>query len=134
VFLSGTQALVRIPLMQRTLDRARGLATAGFISGYRGSPLAALDFELWRASRFLEENQIEFLPAVNEDLAATAVLGSQQVEADPHRTVDGVFSIWYGKGPGLDRAGDALKHGNAYGSSPHGGVLCNPANVKSHSG
>ncbi len=123
VFLTGTQALVRIPLMQRTLDRAAGLNTAGFVSGYRGSPLGSLDLELWRAKRFLEENDIEFLPAVNEDLAATAVLGSQQVETDPHRTVDGVFAMWYGKGPGVDRAGDALKHGNAYGSSPTGGVL-----------
>jgi len=123
VFLTGTQALVRIPLMQRTLDRAAGLNTAGFVSGYRGSPLGALDQELWRAKSFLDESGIEFLPAVNEDLAATAILGSQQVETDPHRTVDGVFGVWYGKGPGVDRAGDALKHGNAYGSSPHGGVL-----------
>ena len=123
VFLTGTQALVRIPLMQRTIDKAAGLNTAGFISGYRGSPLGSYDQELWRAKSFLEESNIEFLPAVNEDLAATAVLGSQQVETDPHRNVDGVFGIWYGKGPGVDRSGDALKHGNAYGSSPHGGVL-----------
>jgi len=123
VFLTGTQALVRIPLMQRTLDRAAGLNTAGFVSGYRGSPLGMLDRELWRAKSFLVENDIEFLPAVNEDLAATAILGSQQVETDPYKTVNGVFGIWYGKGPGVDRAGDALKHGNAYGSSPHGGVL-----------
>ena len=123
VLLTGTQALVRIALMQRTLDKAAGLNTAGFISGYRGSPLGMVDQELWRAKRFLEESDIEFLPAVNEDLAATAILGSQQVETDADRTVDGVFGIWYGKGPGVDRAGDALKHGNAYGSSPHGGVL-----------
>jgi len=123
VFLTGTQALVRIPLMQRTVDRAAGLNTAGFISGYRGSPLGAFDQELWRAKPFLDESNIEFLPAVNEDLAATAVLGSQQVETDPDKTVDGVFGLWYGKGPGVDRSGDALKHGNAYGSSPHGGVL-----------
>ena len=123
VFLTGTQALVRIALMQRTVDKAAGLNTAGFISGYRGSPLGAVDQELWRAQHFLDENNIEFLPAVNEDLAATAVLGSQQVETDPDKTVDGVFGIWYGKGPGVDRSGDALKHGNAYGSSPHGGVL-----------
>ncbi len=123
VFLTGTQALVRIPLMQAALDKAAGLNTAGFISGYRGSPLGAYDQELWRAKNFLAENNIEFLPAVNEDLAATAVLGAQQVETDPYRNVDGVFSIWYGKGPGVDRSGDALKHGNAYGSSPHGGVL-----------
>ncbi|HSG98109.1 MAG TPA: indolepyruvate ferredoxin oxidoreductase family protein, partial [Woeseiaceae bacterium] len=123
VLLTGTQALVRISLMQRTMDQAAGLNTAGFISGYRGSPLGMVDVELWRAKRFLEEHNIEFLPAVNEDLAATAILGSQQVETDPDRQVDGVFGIWYGKGPGVDRAGDALKHGNAYGSSPTGGVL-----------
>ncbi len=123
VLLTGTQALVRIPLMQRTLDRAAGLNTAGYVSGYRGSPLGMVDQELWRAKRVLEENEIEFLPAVNEDLAATAILGTQQVETDPDSTVDGVFGIWYGKGPGVDRAGDALKHGNAYGSSPQGGVL-----------
>jgi indolepyruvate ferredoxin oxidoreductase len=123
IFLTGTQALVRIPLMQRTMDHAAGLNTAGFISGYRGSPLGSYDLELWRAGRFLEESNIRFLPAVNEELAATAILGTQQVESDPHKEVDGVFGIWYGKGPGVDRAGDALKHGNAYGSSPHGGVL-----------
>ncbi len=123
VFLTGTQALVKIPLMQRALDRAAGRNTAGFISGYRGSPLGAYDQELWRANSFLQDNGIEFLPAVNEELAATAILGSQQVEADPLKTVDGVFGIWYGKGPGVDRAGDGLKHGNAYGSSPNGGVL-----------
>jgi indolepyruvate ferredoxin oxidoreductase len=123
VFLTGTQALVKVPLMQRAMDRAAGLDTAGFVSGYRGSPLAAYDMELWRAKRFLEENNIEFIPAVNEELAGTALLGTQQVEADPDKRVDGVFGIWYGKGPGVDRAGDALKHGNAYGSSPHGGVL-----------
>ncbi|MDX1506933.1 MAG: indolepyruvate ferredoxin oxidoreductase family protein, partial [Woeseiaceae bacterium] len=97
--------------------------TAGFVSGYRGSPLGGLDLELWRAKAFLDENNIEFLPAVNEELAGTALLGTQQVETDPHKDVEGVFGIWYGKGPGVDRAGDALKHGNAYGSSPHGGVL-----------
>ena len=79
--------------------------------------------ELWRAGDLLAAHDIEFMPAVNEDLAATAVLGTQQVETDPHRNVDGVFAIWYGKGPGVDRSGDALKHGNAYGSSPNGGVL-----------
>lgn len=123
VFLTGTQALVRLPLMQRWLDRERGLNTAGFISGYRGSPLGGYDQALWRARGVLEAQQIRFLPAINEELAATAVLGSQQVETDPQRTADGVFALWYGKGPGVDRAGDALKHGNVYGSSPHGGVL-----------
>jgi len=123
VLLTGTQAIVRIQLMQRTLDTAAGLSTAGFISGYRGSPLGMVDQELWRARRFLEENNIEFLPAVNEDLAATAMLGSQQVETDPAKQVDGVFGIWYGKGPGVDRCGDVFKHANAAGTSPHGGVL-----------
>ncbi|WP_128923502.1 indolepyruvate ferredoxin oxidoreductase family protein [Bradyrhizobium guangxiense] len=123
VFLTGTQAIVRIALDQIRRDRAAGLHTAGFISGYRGSPLGGIDLELWRIQERLKRDRIEFLPAVNEDLAATAVLGSQQVETQDDRQVDGVFGLWYGKGPGIDRSGDALKHGNAYGSSPHGGVL-----------
>jgi len=123
VFLTGTQAIVRIVLDQARRDRAAGLNTAGFISGYRGSPLGGVDLELWRIKQQLKAQRIEFLPAVNEDLAATAVLGSQQVETQADREVDGVFGLWYGKGPGIDRSGDALKHGNAYGSSPHGGVL-----------
>jgi indolepyruvate ferredoxin oxidoreductase len=123
VFLTGTQALVRILLDQRDRDMADGVNSAGFVCGYRGSPLGGVDLELWRAEEFLKSRRIEFLPAVNEDLAATAVLGSQQVETNPRREVDGVFGLWYGKGPGVDRSGDALKHGNAYGSSPHGGVL-----------
>jgi indolepyruvate ferredoxin oxidoreductase len=123
VFLTGTQALVRLPLMQRALDAARGLNTAGFISGYRGSPLGMVDQELWQAKKILDDSAIHFLPAINEELGATAVLGSQQVESDPQRTVDAIFAYWYGKGPGVDRAADALKHGNAFGCSPHGGVL-----------
>ncbi len=123
VFLTGTQALVRLPMMQYQLDQQRGLNTAGFISGYRGSPLGGYDQQLWRAQRFMDQHHINFMPAINEDLAATAILGTQQVESATDAEVDGVFSIWYGKGPGVDRAGDALKHGNAYGSSPHGGVL-----------
>jgi indolepyruvate ferredoxin oxidoreductase len=123
VLLTGTQALVRILLDQRDRDRADGINSAGFVSGYRGSPLGGVDLELWRAKKFLSDRRIEFLPAVNEDLAATAMLGSQQVETNPAREVAGVFGLWYGKGPGVDRSGDALKHGNAYGSSPHGGVL-----------
>ena len=123
VFLTGTQAIVRIALDQAKRDRTAGFDTAGFISGYRGSPLGGVDVELWRIPDRLKAERIEFLPAVNEDLAATAVLGSQQVETQADRTVQGVFGLWYGKGPGVDRSGDALKHGNAYGSSPHGGVL-----------
>ncbi len=123
VFLTGTQALVRLLCMQRQLDVTRGLDTAGFVSGYRGSPLGAVDQELWRAKKLLAERHVEFLPAINEELGATAVMGSQQVEANPTRKVDGVFAMWYGKGPGVDRAGDALKHGHVYGSSPNGGVL-----------
>lgn len=123
VFLTGTQALVRIPLMQAALDRKLGLNTAGMVSGYRGSPLGAYDQALWQAQKHLDENRIDFIPAINEDLAATIMLGTQQVETDADRQVDGVFGLWYGKGPGVDRAGDALKHGTTYGSSPHGGVL-----------
>jgi indolepyruvate ferredoxin oxidoreductase len=123
VLLTGTQAIVRILLDQRDRDIADGLNTAGFVSGYRGSPLGGVDAELWRTKERLAQRRIEFLPAVNEDLAATAVLGSQQVETNARREVEGVFGLWYGKGPGVDRSGDALKHGNAYGSSPHGGVL-----------
>jgi indolepyruvate ferredoxin oxidoreductase len=123
VFLTGTQALVRLLCMQKRLDEARGLDTAGFVSGYRGSPLGAVDQELWRAKKLLDAHGVEFLPAINEELGATAVMGSQQVESDPTRKVDGVFGMWYGKGPGVDRAGDALKHGHVYGSSPNGGVL-----------
>src|SRR5690606_39695790 len=105
VFLTGTQALVRIPLMQAELDRRAGLNTAGFISGYRGSPLGGYDQELWRAKSLLDEASIQFVPGINEDLAATMVLGTQQVETDENKEVEGVFSIWYGKGPGVDRAG-----------------------------
>ena len=123
VFLTGTQALVAILLMQRRMDDRAGLNTAGFVSGYRGSPLGAVDQALWRGKTFLKDADITFLPAINEDLAATAVLGTQQIEIEKTKTHEGVFAMWYGKGPGVDRAGDALKHGNAYGSSPHGGVL-----------
>ncbi len=123
VFLTGTQALARIMLDQARRDKTAGMNTAGFISGYRGSPLGALDLELWRARKRLSEAGITFMPAVNEDLGATAVLGAQQASLDPHCEVEGVFSMWYGKGPGVDRSGDALKHGNAYGSAPRGGVL-----------
>jgi indolepyruvate ferredoxin oxidoreductase len=123
IFITGTQALIRILAMQGQRDAARGLHTQGFVSGYRGSPLGMVDQAIWKAGDRFKKTGIRFVPAVNEELAATQVLGTQRVESDPERTVDGVYAMWYGKGPGVDRAGDALKHGNAYGSSPHGGVL-----------
>ncbi len=123
IYLTGTQALIRLMLMQRQRDAAAGLDSRGFISGYRGSPLGMVDKAVWQAGKKFTEQGLRFLPAINEELAATAVLGTQRVEDDPQRTCAGVFAMWYGKGPGVDRAGDALKHGNAYGSSPHGGVL-----------
>lgn len=123
VFMTGTQALARIMLDQARRDRERGWATSGFVSGYRGSPLGGVDKTFWALGKRLAEERILFQPAINEDLAATAVLGAQQAHLDPHASTDGVFSMWYGKGPGVDRSGDALKHGNAYGSAPKGGVL-----------
>ena len=122
-FMTGTQALVRLPMIQRQRDLAAGLNTAGFISGYRGSPLGAYDQALWKAKKFLKENHIVFTPGVNEELAATAVWGSQQVGLFEGAKYDGVFGIWYGKGPGVDRSGDVFKHANAFGTSKYGGVL-----------
>ena len=123
VFMSGVQALVRLPLVQKWRDAAAGLNTAGFISGYRGSPLGGYDQELWRARKWLKEQDIHFVPGVNEELGATAVWGTQHVALNPKAQRDGVFGIWYGKGPGLDRAMDVLKHANAAGTSQYGGVL-----------
>jgi indolepyruvate ferredoxin oxidoreductase len=123
VYLSGIQALVRLPLMQQERDRAAGLNTGGFISGYRGSPLGGYDTALHGARAFLEKHNIRFNPGLNEDMAATSLWGSQQVGLFDGATVDGVFGIWYGKGPGVDRCGDVFKHANAAGTSPHGGVL-----------
>ncbi|MBS7459022.1 indolepyruvate ferredoxin oxidoreductase family protein [Coralloluteibacterium stylophorae] len=123
IYLSGVQALVRLPLMQRLRDQAAGLDTAGFISGYRGSPLGGFDLELWRARKHLAEAKVEFKPGLNEDLGATMVWGSQQTGLFPKSTVQGVFGMWYGKGPGVDRTGDVFKHANAAGTSPLGGVL-----------
>ena len=116
VYLTGIQALVRLPLMQRQLDARAGLNTAGCISGYRGSPLGGLDQQLWRAQKFLTKQQIEFQPGVNEDLAATVVWGSQQVNMYKDAKYDGVFGMWYGKGPGVDRSGDVFKHANHAGT------------------
>ena len=123
VFLTGTQAIVRIALDQARRDRAKGLDTRGFISGYRGSPVGGIDMEVARNRDIVQASGVECLPAVNEEFGATQMLGTQQVETDPDKTCEGVFGLWYGKGPGVDRASDALKHGNAYGASPTGGVL-----------
>lgn len=123
-FMSGLQALARIPIVQRRRDIAAGLNTAGYISGYRGSPLGAYDLELNRAKKYLNELDIKFQPGVNEDLAATAIWGTQQINLMPGGSdYDGVFGIWYGKSPGVDRSGDVMKHANAYGTAPKGGVL-----------
>lgn len=123
VFMTGTQALVRLPLDQRRRDLKAGLNTAGFITGYRGSPLGGYDQQLTKANKHLKEHHILFRPGVNEDLAATAVWGSQQSGLYGDGKYDGVFGIWYGKGPGVDRSGDAFKHANAAGTLKHGGVL-----------
>ncbi|MBN9538233.1 MAG: indolepyruvate ferredoxin oxidoreductase family protein [Alphaproteobacteria bacterium] len=123
VYLTGTQALVRLPMMQRQRDLAAGLNTAGYISGYRGSPLGAFDQALWQAKKFIKKHHIEFQPGTNEDLAATALWGTQQIHLYPGARYDGVFGIWYGKGPGVDRSGDVLKHANYAGTSKHGGVV-----------
>ena len=123
LYITGLQALVRLLLTQRELDRRAGWSTAGYVSGYRGSPLGGLDRELWRAKRWLEPAGIRFEPGLNEDLAATSIWGTQQTGLFPGARCDGVFSLWYGKGPGVDRSGDAFKHGNAAGTSRRGGVL-----------
>ncbi len=124
VFLTGIQALVRLPMAQIRRDRAAGLNTAGFVSGYRGSPLGGYDQQLFAARKHLEQYNIKFQPGVNEDLAATAIWGSQQLNLSPGARHDGVVGIWYGKGPGVDRCGDVFRHGNAAGSAKNGGVLC----------
>ncbi|EGH29294.1 indolepyruvate ferredoxin oxidoreductase, partial [Pseudomonas syringae pv. japonica str. M301072] len=123
LYLTGTQALTRLPMLQKQRDEAQGLNTAGFISGYRGSPLGNLDKSLWDAKDYLQQNAIHFQPGINEELAATAVWGSQQVNLFPHGKYDGVFALWYGKGPGVDRCGDVFKHGNSAGVAANGGVL-----------
>jgi len=123
VYMSGTQALVRLPMLQKESDRRAGLNTAGYVSGYRGSPLGGLDQGLWKAKKHLKEHDVVFQPGVNEDLAATAIWGTQQINLWPGAKVDGVFSMWYGKGPGVDRTGDVFKHANSAGTDPKGGVL-----------
>ena len=123
VLLNGTQALVRLMLMQSALDRAAGHNTAGYVSGYRGSPLGAVDQQMARAQKDLDAANVLFQPGLNEDLAATAIWGTQQAEMRGDGKYDGVFSLWYGKGPGVDRSGDAMRHANMAGTSPLGGVL-----------
>ncbi len=123
-FMSGVQALVRLPMLQRQRDAASGLNTAGFISGYRGSPLGGYDQALWAAKKHLAQNHIVFQPGVNEELGATAVWGTQQLDLYPDKKkYDGVFGIWYGKGPGVDRCSDVFKHANMAGTAKHGGVI-----------
>lgn len=122
-YLTGTQALVRLPMTQMRRDRAAGLNTATFISGYRGSPLGSYDQQLIKAKKFLDRHDVVFQPGLNEDLAATAVWGSQQLHLSPGARKDGILGIWYGKGPGVDRSGDVFKHANAAGTARHGGVL-----------
>ncbi|MBD3678370.1 MAG: indolepyruvate ferredoxin oxidoreductase family protein [Rhodobacteraceae bacterium] len=123
VLLNGTQALVRLVLMQKARDRASGLNTAGYVTGYRGSPLGAVDMQMARAKADLEAADILFKEGLNEDLAATALWGAQQAELRGEGKFDGVFGLWYGKGPGVDRSGDVMRHANMAGTSPNGGVI-----------
>ncbi|MDO5706146.1 MAG: indolepyruvate ferredoxin oxidoreductase family protein, partial [Paracoccus sp. (in: a-proteobacteria)] len=123
VLLNGTQALVRLMLMQAARDKAAGLNTAGLVTGYRGSPLGSVDLQMMREGQRLSAAGIRFQPGLNEDLAATAIWGSQQAEMRGEGKYDGVFALWYGKGPGVDRSGDVMRHANMAGSSAHGGVV-----------
>ncbi len=123
VYLNGAQAFVRLLMLQRQRDQLAGLNTGGFVSGYRGSPLGALDQSLWKAQKYLDRANIKFQPGLNEDLAATSIWGTQQLNLHKDAKVDGVFAMWYGKGPGVDRCGDVFKHANMAGTSKHGGVL-----------
>jgi indolepyruvate ferredoxin oxidoreductase len=123
IYITGTQALVRLPMMQHLRDKAEGFHTGAYISGYRGSPLGGYDQQLWAAKKLLEAHHIVFNPGVNEDLAATACWGTQQLGFHGESDYDGVFAVWYGKGPGVDRTGDAFRHGNLAGTHPKGGVL-----------
>ena len=123
VLMNGTQALVRLMLMQKARDTKAGLNTAGYVTGYRGSPLGAVDFQMTRAAKFLAASNVKFEEGLNEDLAATALWGAQQAELRGEGKFDGVFGLWYGKGPGVDRTGDVMRHANMAGTSKHGGVL-----------
>ena len=123
VMLSGAQAVARMLLAQKERDRRAGLNTGGFISGYRGSPVGGLDLAFQRISSLFKRSDIHFEPGLNEELAATALWGAQQAEMRGEGKFDGVFGLWYGKGPGVDRSGDVFRHANLAGTSPHGGVL-----------
>ncbi|MGB5868783.1 MAG: indolepyruvate ferredoxin oxidoreductase family protein, partial [Albidovulum sp.] len=123
ILLNGTQALLRMMLMQKARDRAAGFNTAGYVSGYRGSPLGAVDQQMMREAALLGENDIRFQSGLNEDLAATAIWGTQQAELHGEGLFGGVFALWYGKGPGVDRSGDVMRHANMAGTSPLGGVV-----------
>lgn len=123
IFLNGVQSLVRLPIIQKDKDLQQGIKTAGFISGYPGSPLGGYDLELIKAKKYLIKSEISHQQGINEEIAATSIWGSQQIEYQDKNNIDGVFSIWYGKGPGVDRSLDALKHANAAGASKFGGVL-----------
>lgn len=122
-YMTGIEALVRLPMLQHQRDQQRGLNTAAFISGYRGSPVGGVDQAMWKAKPWLEKHNVHFQPGVNEDLAATSVWGSQQTNLFAGAKYDGVFGMWYGKGPGVDRSMDVIKHANAFGTSKYGGVL-----------
>ena len=123
VLLNGTQALVRLMLMQAARDKAAGLNTGGLVTGYRGSPLGGVDLQMMKSKKLLAPANVLFQPGLNEDLAATAIWGSQQAELRGEGKYDGVFALWYGKGPGVDRSGDVMRHANMAGTSPHGGVV-----------
>jgi len=123
VFMSGVQAIVRLTMMQKERDRLEGLNTAGYVTGYRGSPVGAVDQQFERAKKFTDEYGVKFEGALNEDLAATAIWGTQQAQMRGEGAYDGVFSIWYGKGPGVDRSGDVFRHANSAGTAKFGGVL-----------
>ena len=123
VYMNGSHALLRLMMLQRQIDENAGLNTGGFLSGYRGSPLGAIDQNAWKAKKHLAKSHITFVPGVNEELAATSVWGTQQLNLYPQARYDGVFAMWYGKGPGVDRCGDVFKHANHAGTSKHGGVL-----------
>jgi len=123
VYLTGVQALVRLPLDQHRLDARNGLRTGTYISGYPGSPLGGYDLALQRIKGLLDQHDVVLQPGANEELAATSITGTQMLDLHPHQRFDGVVGLWYGKGPGVDRSGDAMKHGNFAGTSKHGAVV-----------